>query len=136
MPSPERSVIMAAVKRVDTKPEIALRKALHAAGYRFRKDYLIRAEGRRIRPDIAFPKRRVAIFVDGCYWHYCPVHRQIPATNTEFWTGKLLANERRDRMQDELLTQAGWRVLRVWEHEQIETAVESVVAVLREHGCL
>lgn len=133
-PTHQRSSIMAAVKRTDTKPEIALRKALHAAGYRFRKDYLIRVDGRLIRPDIAFTKRRVAVFVDGCYWHYCPLHRQIPATNTPFWTQKLIANAQRDRLQDELLAGAGWHVLRVWEHEQVETAVESIASVLTEYG--
>ena len=123
---------MAAVKRTDTKPELTLRRALHAAGYRFRKDYPIRAEGKLVRPDIAFTKRRVAVFVDGCFWHGCPLHGQIPATNRRFWSEKLTANAQRDRGQDRVLTEAGWSVVRVWEHEGVETAMSSVVAALVE----
>jgi len=132
-PPPARSLNMAAVKRTDTKPETILRKALHAAGYRFRKDYPVRVDGRLIRPDIAFTRRHVAVFVDGCFWHYCPLHRQIPATNSQFWADKLNANVDRDRMQNRLLTGAGWHVVRVWEHERVETALSSVAAALTEH---
>ncbi|WP_278184808.1 very short patch repair endonuclease [Mycobacterium kubicae] len=129
-PSTARSQNMAAVRRSNTTPELTLRKALHAAGYRFRKDYPIRAGGRLIRPDVAFTRRRVAVFVDGCFWHGCPIHGQIPATNVSFWTTKLDANVERDRLQDRLLAEAGWDVVRVWEHVPIADVLAEVIAAI------
>jgi DNA mismatch endonuclease, patch repair protein len=129
-PADTRSANMAAVRRTDTTPELALRKALHAAGYRFRKDFPIRAGGRLIRPDIAFTKRRVAVFIDGCFWHACPTHGQIPASNRDFWTGKLAANVARDRQQTLLLSNAGWCVVRLWEHETVEGGVAAIQQTL------
>lgn len=125
-PSPGRSRNMAAVKRANTKPEVELRQALHRAGFRFRKDYPIRADSVLVRPDIAFTRRRVAVFVDGCFWHGCPAHGQIPATNTSFWAAKLAANVDRDRRQDQLLAAAGWHVVRVWEHATVEDGLSAV----------
>ena len=125
-----RSQNMAAVKRSNTRPELGLRRALHAAGHRFRKDFPIRIDGRLLRPDIVFTKRRVAIFVDGCFWHGCPIHGETPASNVEFWTQKLCGNVERDRMQDRLLDKEGWTVLRIWEHTRVEDALAEVVAVL------
>jgi DNA mismatch endonuclease (patch repair protein) len=133
VPSTVRSRNMAAVKRSDTKPEVALRKALHAAGHRFRKDYSIRTGGRLIRPDVVFTRRRVAVFVDGCFWHQCPVHCQVPATNVAFWTSKLDSNVARDRLQVALLREAGWQVLRIWEHEPIDAALDLVRGALLDH---
>jgi DNA mismatch endonuclease (patch repair protein) len=130
VPPRQRSLNMAAVRRSNTKPELALRRALHARGYRFRKDYPIRIDGYLIRPDIAFTRKRLAVFVDGCFWHRCPVHGQIPATNTPFWSAKLEANETRDRTQDELLFDSGWRVLRIWEHESVEDGLDMVTTAL------
>lgn len=130
-PSPVRSRNMAAVKRANTKPEVALRQALHRAGFRFRKDYPIRADSVLVRPDIAFTRRRVAVFVDGCFWHKCPAHGQIPATNTSFWAAKLAANVDRDRRQDQLLAAAGWRVVRIWEHATVEDGVLAVASAFR-----
>jgi DNA mismatch endonuclease (patch repair protein) len=129
-PSPSRSRIMAAVKRSDTKPELALRHTLHAAGYRYRKDHPIRVEGRVIRPDIVFIGPRVAVFVDGCFWHCCPEHGGLPATNLDFWAPKLGANVERDRLQDRLLAGAGWLVVRVWEHEPAPAAAITVRTAL------
>jgi DNA mismatch endonuclease (patch repair protein) len=131
VPAEQRSSNMAAVKRSDTKPELALRKALHSQGYRFRKDFPIRANGRLVRPDIAFTRRRLAVFVDGCFWHGCPLHGQVPATNTSFWSTKLEANESRDRTQDRLLVESGWSVLRIWEHVSIDDGIEMVTSALR-----
>ena len=125
-PSESRSRNMAAVKRSNTQPEVRLRSALHTAGYRFRKDLAIRIDGRLIRPDIAFTRPRVAVFIDGCFWHRCPLHGQIPATNATFWSAKLEANAGRDRMQDRLLTEADWLVVRLWEHESLEAGVAAV----------
>ena len=136
LPPSVRSLNMAAVKRSDTKAELAVRKALHARGYRFRKDYPLRLDGKLIRPDIAFTKRRVAIFVDGCYWHSCPIHGRVPATNSTFWREKLSSTAERDRAQDQLLRHAGWHVLRIWEHETPQAAVEAIIAVLTQEGCM
>jgi DNA mismatch endonuclease, patch repair protein len=130
VPAEQRSSNMAAVKRSDTKPELALRKALHSQGYRFRKDYPIRVSGYLIRPDIAFTRKRLAVFVDGCFWHRCPSHGQVPATNTSFWSAKLEANESRDRTQDRLLLESGWHVLRIWEHQSVEDGLEMVTTAL------
>jgi DNA mismatch endonuclease (patch repair protein) len=129
-PSPARSQNMTAVRRTNTKPETDLRRALHAKGLRFRKDYPIRLGRKLIRPDIAFTRLRIAVFVDGCFRHLCPEHGQIPATNVEFWTAKLRGNAERDRDQDSTLTSADWLVVRIWEHEQLPAAVASVESAL------
>jgi DNA mismatch endonuclease (patch repair protein) len=121
---------MAAVKRSNTKPEVALRHALHAAGLRYRKDYPLRLGPKLLRPDIAFTRSRVAVFIDGCFWHRCPQHGEVPATNVGFWSAKLEANAARDRLQDRLLTQAGWLVVRIWEHEPLDVAIAKVRAAL------
>lgn len=129
-PSATRSRNMAAVKRANTKPEVQLRSALHLIGYRFRKDFAIRVNRRLVRPDVAFTKARVAVFIDGCFWHMCPMHGEIPATNVGFWRQKLEGNALRDKEQTRLLTVAGWTVVRIWEHEPLESAVEQVEATL------
>ena len=122
---------MRANRRTDTKPELALRRALHRQGYRFRKDYrLDLADGKRVRPDIAFTARRVAVFVDGCFWHACPEHGSKPAANVWYWEPKLRQNVERDRAADAALAAAGWNVVRVWEHEPLEAAVTAVLAAL------
>jgi DNA mismatch endonuclease, patch repair protein len=122
---------MRAIRRTGTKPELALRSALHRQGYRFRKDYrLDLAEGARVRPDIAFTARRVAVFVDGCFWHVCPEHGRDPAVNEWYWAPKLRRNIERDRAADAALAAAGWTVVRVWEHESLDAAIAAVVAAL------
>jgi DNA mismatch endonuclease, patch repair protein len=126
-----RSANMRANRRTDTKPEVALRRALHAQGYRFRKDYrLDLASGKRVRPDIAFTARRVAVFVDGCFWHACPDHGSKPANNVWYWEPKLRRNVERDRAADAALAAAGWDVVRVWEHESLDAAVTAVLTAL------
>jgi DNA mismatch endonuclease, patch repair protein len=126
-----RSANMRANRRTDTKPELALRRALHSRGYRYRKDYRLDLDGgKRVRPDIAFTARRVAVFVDGCFWHCCPDHGSKPAVNVGYWNPKLRRNVERDRAADTALQAAGWAVVRVWEHEPIETAVAAVLAAL------
>jgi DNA mismatch endonuclease, patch repair protein len=109
----------------NTGPELAVRSALHRAGLRFRVHYRP-LHGLKREVDIAFTRPRVAVFVDGCFWHGCPLHATRPATNVEWWATKLDGNIARDRNTDEVLTKAGWRVLRFWEH--VATA-EVVVAV-------
>ena len=92
---------MRANRRTDTKPELALRHALHRLGYRYRKDYRLDLDGgRRVRPDIAFTARKVAVFVDGCFWHACPEHGSKPRANEWYWGPKLIKNVERDRIND------------------------------------
>lgn len=109
-----------ATGRRDTQPELALRSALHRAGLRYRVDYRV-GEGRSApRPDIAFPRLRIAVFVDGCFWHQCPEHGVMPKSNRAFWEPKLQANVERDARQTQHLEDAGWIVIRIWEHEPAE----------------
>lgn len=121
---------MAAIRRVDTKPELALRSALHARGLRYRKDLRLDLSV-RVRPDIVFTRARVAVFVDGCFWHACPDHATRPASNAGFWTTKLARNVQRDREQDAALTDAGWTVVRAWEHEDPLRVADKVEGLVR-----
>jgi DNA mismatch endonuclease (patch repair protein) len=121
---------MQAIRRADTKPEVALRSALHRLGYRFRKDHRIKTSIRWVRPDIVFTKQRVAVFVDGCFWHGCPEHGHIPTRNVSYWLPKLNRNRARDAEVDELLGEAGWCVTRIWEHELTIDAVDLVARTL------
>jgi len=126
-----RSANMRAIRRTDTKPELALRRALHRMGYRSRKDYRLDLDaGKRVRPDIAFTARKVAVFVDGCFWHACPDHGSKPSVNQGYWTPKLARNVERDRAADSALELAGWRVVRLWEHIPLDDAVAAVVTAL------
>jgi DNA mismatch endonuclease, patch repair protein len=111
---------MRAISRRDTSPERFLRSELHRRGLRFRVDYPVRVPGGRPpRPDIAFTRHRLAIFVDGCFWHGCPVHSAIPRTNAGYWGPKISRNIERDREQETRLKAAGWDVIRVWEHDNL-----------------
>ena len=122
---------MRANRRSDTKPELALRHALHRLGYRYRKDYRLDLDGgRRVRPDIAFTARKVAVFVDGCFWHACPEHGSKPRANEWYWGPKLIKNVERDRVNDAALILAGWTVVRLWEHVPVDEAVGTVVTAL------
>lgn len=94
---------------------------------RFRKDYLIRiGSPRGIRTDLAFPRLQVAVFVDGCFWHGCPDHGHIPSTNRDYWSSKLLGNIERDIRNRQALEEAGWTVVRVWEHDDVDVAAETI----------
>lgn len=108
-----RSAAMRAVKGRDTKPEMAVRRMLHAMGYRYR----VQARGLPGRPDLAFTRRRAAVFVHGCFWHGhgCARGRRVPATNTEFWIAKIARNRARDAEVAAALTGMGWRSAVVWE---------------------
>ena len=120
--------------RRDTKPEVALRKALHARGMRFRKDFRIDLDGTRFRPDVVFTRAKVAVFVDGCFWHSCPMHGTTPKRNADYWIPKLARNVTRDRAQDAALEGSGWTSVRIWEHEDPATAAERVARALRTHA--
>ncbi len=101
----------------DTGPELAVRRLLHAGGLRYRVD---RAplQGLRRRADIVHGPTRIAIFIDGCFWHGCPTHGNLPAANATYWQAKLARNRERDIDTDRRLTEAGWEVIRAWEHEE------------------
>jgi DNA mismatch endonuclease (patch repair protein) len=118
--------------RRDTKPEVALRSALHRLGLRFRKDLPIRTPQRVVRPDVVFTRARLAVFVDGCFWHCCPLHGNTPRANTAYWVPKLERNVRRDRAVDAALHGAGWTVLRAWEHERPAAVAQQIAAALRQ----
>src|SRR5687767_13082577 len=105
--SPQVSQRMSRLRRRDTRPEVELRSELHRRGLRFRVD--VRPEPAvRSRADVVFTKARVAVFVDGCFWHVCPVHQTWPRANRDWWRRKLEANVARDRLTDTALTNAGW----------------------------
>jgi len=124
---------MKAARRRDTAPELALRRALHALGWRYRVDIAV-LPGSRRRGDIVFSRRKVVVFVDGCFWHSCPLHGTSAKANASFWADKLASNEQRDRDTDRRLADAGWTVIRVWEHEPVEVAVARVSAALASAG--
>jgi len=116
---------MKATRSRDTDAERRLRSALHRRGLRFRVDSPPLPELPR-RADVLFARSRVAVFVDGCFWHGCPLHGTTPKENAEWWRDKLAANRRRDSDTNERLAQAGWLVIRVWEHEDPELAAQRI----------
>lgn len=114
----------------DTRPELALRSALHRMGLRFRLHAPV-IPGVRRRVDIVFPGARVAVFVDGCYWHGCPVHGTQPKANAEWWQRKLAENRRRDADSNRRLAEEGWEVVRVWEHDDPATTARQIATHVR-----
>ncbi|MCD5348979.1 very short patch repair endonuclease [Kineosporia mesophila] len=127
-----RSRNLAAVRRTNTKPEVAVRSALHRRGYRFRKDLRLDLPGGRARPDVVFTRAKVAVFIDGCFWHVCPIHGREPTSNEWYWTPKLRKNVARDQKTNDLLTSSGWIVVRIWEHEALPEAIEAVEIALKK----
>jgi len=128
----QRSFCMSRIKGRDTKPELAIRKALWSLGYRYRVDTKLPG-----KPDMVFPGKRLAVFIDGCFWHRCPRHYQAPATNPEFWENKINRNVERDRVVDRELASLGWKVKRVWEHEVREDplrVIENIILLLKVCG--
>lgn len=120
---------MRATRRRDTPAEIGLRRELHSRGFRFRVDAKLTGITHG-RPDIAFPTERVAVFVDGCFWHSCPKHKTKPKANSEWWALKLQANEARDRRLDQELRSQGWVVVRIWEHDDSGVAAATVISAV------
>lgn len=133
-PTAGRRRNMQAIRRRDTAPELALRSSLHTAGLRFRRDYAVMASSARVRPDIVFTKKRVAVFVDGCFWHSCPQHGSKPRVTTDYWIPKLERIQRRDLERTVSLEADGWTAVRVWEHTDVELAVSLVMLAVQERG--
>ncbi|MGE6731087.1 very short patch repair endonuclease [Streptomyces sp. NPDC059900] len=118
---------MQAIRSRDTKPEQLIRRLVHAQGLRYR----VAAKplpGLRRTADLVFRPAKVAVFVDGCYWHGCPEHYVSPKTNTGYWSDKVAGNVARDRDTDQRLTEAGWLVLRFWEHEPADKCAAHIAA--------
>jgi DNA mismatch endonuclease (patch repair protein) len=124
MSKEKRSKIMSAIRSKNTKPEIALRKALWANGIRYRIHF-----GKE-KIDIAFPATKVAVFVDGCFWHSCPLHSHIPKSNIDYWLPKLRKNVERDKAKNARLRKEGWKVVRFWEHELDD--MDKLVGIVRK----
>lgn len=120
---------MVAQRTRDTRPELLLRRALHAAGYRYRLNVKVQGAPRRTI-DIAFPRQKVAVMVDGCFWHGCPEHSVPPKHNATWWAEKLASNRARDIETTGLLHDAGWTVVRIWEHESVAAAMDTLGTVL------
>lgn len=119
--------------RAGTRPEWLVRRALHRKGLRYRVDYPIHVGlPRVVRVDIAFTRARLAVFVDGCFWHGCPDHFRMPSRNTTYWRAKLRVNRERDSRVDGALAAAGWTVIRVWEHAAPEEAADAIARRYRE----
>ncbi|WP_416564343.1 very short patch repair endonuclease [Nocardia testacea] len=123
------SARMSRQRRAHTAPELALRRELHRRGLRY---FVDRApiRGQRRRADLVFPRRRIAVYVDGCFWHRCPDHATDPKNNAAWWAEKLAGNVARDRATDAALREAGWQVVRIWEHEDPVRAADRVQAAL------
>jgi DNA mismatch endonuclease, patch repair protein len=127
-PTAETSKRMKAVRQRGTRPELELRSALHARGLRYRVD-AAPVPGFRRRADVILRRARIAVYVDGCFWHSCPEHATVPKSNREWWEAKLAANVDRDRKTDRDLADLGWEVVRVWEHEDMEAAAARIAAL-------
>lgn len=116
---------MQATRRRDTTAELLVRSAAHRRGLRYRVDRAPLKDLRR-RADLVFPTERLAVYVDGCFWHACPEHGTLPKRNRQWWQDKLDANVSRDRDTDRRLSEAGWTVLRAWEHENPERVADRI----------
>jgi DNA mismatch endonuclease, patch repair protein len=126
------SAVMKANRKRDTGPEMSIRRLLHARGLRYRVHHRLTAGLVTVRPDIVFLRRRVAVFIDGCFWHSCPQHGTRPKANTSYWEPKLARNRARDVLVNDALAAAGWRVLRIWEHELPIDAADRVIAAIAD----
>ena len=127
--SPQASRRMARVRQKGTAPEVALRQELYRSGLRYRVNFEVLKKPRRVA-DLAFPRLRIAVFVDGCFWHGCPQHATWPKQNAEFWKQKIEANRQRDADTNVRLRDGGWTVLRIWEHELPIEASKAVVQLV------
>jgi len=126
--------VMVGNRKRDTRPKRALRSALHARGLRFRTDLKIGSGRSAPRPDIALTRARVAVFMDGCFWHGCPEHGVQPTVNSRHWSAKLARNRERDTANTAALEAEGWRVIRVWEHDDSESATTLIEKAVRSRA--
>ena len=131
--SAAKSAAFSRQARRDTAPELAVRRELHRRGLRYRVG-VAPLPGRRRTADVVFPKAKVAVYVDGCFWHQCPEHGTLPRHNAQWWRDKLEANVRRDRETDAELAAAGWTVVRAWEHESASAAADRVQSAVAAAG--
>lgn len=121
---------MQATRNRDTSSELAIRSAVHRLGLRYRV-------AQRVAPDcpwtadLVFARARVAVFVDGCYWHGCPEHFRLPHSHADYWQAKIAGNRRRDAVVNDALAERGWAVIRVWEHEPVAIATQRIAATVR-----
>jgi DNA mismatch endonuclease (patch repair protein) len=129
--SPEARRRMLSVRQKNTSAESALRRELYSRGLRFRIHVPVMAKPRRVA-DVAFIGLRVAVFVDGCFWHGCPLHASWPKKNAEFWRAKIVANQERDRDTNARVRALGWIVIRVWAHESPEKAARRIAMVVEK----
>jgi DNA mismatch endonuclease (patch repair protein) len=129
-PGPALSRKMSTLARRDTKPELLLRSELHGRGMRFRVQMKVPGNNRRT-VDIVFTRVRLAVYVDGCFWHGCPEHHVRPQANSEWWRWKIERNQARDRDTDRQLEASGWKVLRIWEHVLVAEAADEVEEAYR-----
>lgn len=130
--SPASRAVMQGNRRRDTKPEMAVRRLVHARGLRYRVDAKPIPQLNR-RADLVFTRTKVAVFIDGCYWHGCPEHGTTAKKNANYWGPKILRNQERDRETDHLLTDAGWTIVRVWEHEPPEAVAAQIIEAVSAH---
>lgn len=121
-------------RRTGSKPEEGLRRVLHRAGLRYRKNLALRVADVRTNVDIVFGPTRVAVFVDGCFWHRCPEHFTPPRSNVDYWAPKIARNVTRDRRVVAVLERHGWTVVRIWEHEPVIEAAHKVLRALATQG--
>ena len=131
---PKMSQRMSQQKSEGTSPEMALRRELHRLGLRYRL-HLAPVPDLRRRADIVFPTQRVAVFVDGCFWHGCPEHGTQPKQHAEYWSTKIARNQARDLDTTARFEAAGWIVMRVWEHEDASQAAEKILRTVKQNGC-
>jgi DNA mismatch endonuclease (patch repair protein) len=121
---------MQANRARDTKPELAIRRLLHAMGLRYRVAARPRPDLRR-RADVVFSRKKVAVFVDGCFWHGCPDHFIPPRAHPDYWSARIAGNRGRDRETDETLRASGWTVVRAWEHQDPALIAEQIRALVK-----
>jgi DNA mismatch endonuclease, patch repair protein len=131
--SPKMSRRMSQQKSAGTGPELALRRELHRLGLRYRL-HIAPVPGLRRQADLVFPSQRVAVFVDGCFWHGCPNHGNCPKRHTDYWSRKIARNRARDRDTTARFEAAGWRVVRVWEHDDATQAAEMILRMVKTAG--
>ncbi len=129
--SPEIARRMSVLRRRDNGPEMAVRRLLHRAGLRYRVSWPVPGQRRRTI-DIAFTRARLAVYIDGCFWHGCPIHATSPKANSKWWADKIAANRARDADVTAQLQGLGWTVMRFWEHEKPDEVTARILGHLRE----